>query len=114
MFGKVTFLEIGTGDAAETRNFFGQMFGWRFHPMGDGAEGWFETPAIRVGLHGNDPEPSIAVYFEVDDIAAAAARVRLLGGTAEGKIADEPDFGRFVSCRDPRGIRFGLHERSKA
>jgi uncharacterized protein len=39
---------------------------------------------------------------------SSAERVRAAGGEAEA-VVDEPGFGRFVNCRDPGGIRFGLH-----
>jgi predicted enzyme related to lactoylglutathione lyase len=46
------------------------------------------------------------LYFMVDDLEAAVARVRELGGEA-----DEPqptEGGRFSSCRDDQGARFGI------
>jgi predicted enzyme related to lactoylglutathione lyase len=101
--GQVSYLEIGSGDVAATRAFFAAVFGWPCHD-----EAWFQTPTIKAGLHGEDPSPQIYVYFNVSDIEAAAARVRAAGGEAE-EPTDEPGFGRFVNCRDPSGIRFGLH-----
>jgi predicted enzyme related to lactoylglutathione lyase len=101
--GTVSFLEIGSGDAAATQAFFGAVFGWPCH---DNA--WFQTPSIKAGTHGSDPAPQIYVYFHVTDLDAAAARVRAAGGEAR-EIKDEPGFGRFVNCKDPGGIRFGLH-----
>ena len=102
--GHVSYLEIGSGDLVATRTFFGRVFGWPCHD-----EAWFQTPAIKAGLHGEDPSPQIYVYFNVSDIEAAAARVRAAGGEAE-QPTNEPGFGRFVNCRDPGGIRFGLHQ----
>jgi predicted enzyme related to lactoylglutathione lyase len=102
--GQVSFLEIGSQDGAATRAFFGAVFGWPCHD-----EMWFETPSGKAGTHGDDPAPQIYVYFHVADLEAAAAKVRAAGGEAEA-LVDEPGFGRFVSCRDPGGIRFGLHQ----
>ena len=102
--GQVSFLEIGSGDVAATRTFFGMVFGWPCHD-----EAWFQTPAIKVGTHGNSSTPQIYVYFNVSDLEAATARVRAAGGEAE-EPTNEPGFGRFVNCRDPGGIRFGLHQ----
>jgi uncharacterized protein len=102
--GDVSFLEIGSGDAAATRKFFGAVFGWSCHD-----DAWFQTPSLKAGTHGDDPAPQIYVYFNVSDLDAAAARVIAAGGEAE-KPVDEPGFGRFVNCRDPGGIRFGLHQ----
>lgn len=108
MDGEISYIEVGSGDAAATARFLTDLFGWPFTPMGDA--GWFQTPSIRAGLHGDDPEHGIVPYFRVADIEAAAARVRELGGTVEGPGEDEPGFGRFCNCRDAQGLRFGLHQ----
>ncbi len=110
MGSEVSFIEIGAGDAGRAHAFLEQLFGWDFHVMGTGPEGWFQTPSIKVGVHGNDPDPGILVFFGVSDLEVGIAKVRELGGEA-GEAADEPGFGRFSICRDPQGIRFGLHQR---
>jgi hypothetical protein len=102
--GTVSFLEIGSTDMAATRKFFGEVFDWPFRD-----DMWFQTPTIKAGLHGNDPTPQMYVYFHVVDLDAAAARVRAAGGEAS-EIKDEGEFGRFVNCKDPGGIQFGLHQ----
>ncbi len=109
MSSVVSFIEIGAGDAGKARVFLEQLFGWDFHLMGKGAEGWFQTPSIKAGLHANDPAPGIFVFFGVPDLEEAIAKVRELGGEA-GEPTEEPGFGHFSFCRDPQGIRFGLHK----
>ena len=109
MSSVVSFIEIGAGDAGKARAFLVQLFGWDFHLMGKGAEGWFQTPSIKAGLHANDPAPGIFVFFGVPDLEEAIAKVRELGGEA-GEPTEEPGFGHFSFCRDPQGIRFGLHK----
>lgn len=109
----VTFIEMGSGSAEHSSRFFAGLFGWRFHPIDDeGAAGggWFETPTGRIGLHGNDPQWQMLPYFRVDNMDLAVERVRELGGEAEKRITNEPGFGRFCHCRDPQGMRFGLHQ----
>jgi uncharacterized protein len=108
MHGNVSFLELGSIDAESSRAFFERVFGWSFHPMSQGA-GWFQAPAMRVGLHGNDPQPQIYVFLEVPELERAMALVREAGGEADPPTS-EPGFGKFSSCRDPQGIRFGLHQ----
>jgi uncharacterized protein len=104
-----TYLEIGSAAAPSTAKFFADVFGWAFTPMG--AEGgWFQTPTMKVGLHGGDAAPQIHVYFAVTDLAAAVARIRAAGGHASEPGPDEPGFGRFANCKDPTGIAFGLHQ----
>jgi predicted enzyme related to lactoylglutathione lyase len=100
----VSFIEIGSSDAGAIQAFFGSVFGWPCH---DGA--WLQTPTIKAGAHGGDPAPQIYVYFNVADLEAAAQRVRASGGEAD-PVTDEPGFGRFVNCRAPGGIIFGLHQ----
>jgi len=110
MTGEVGYIEIGTGDATITSQFLADLFKWPFHTMGDSGDGWFETPGIKAGLHGNDTSYGTVVYFRVIDIEATAARVCELGGEVQRSGADEPGFGRFYSCRDPQGFRFGLFQ----
>jgi len=107
---EVSYIEIGVSDASKSRAFLEQMFGWTFHPFGQGGEGWFQTPTLKAGVHGGDPNWGFLVYFGVLDLEGAIADVIRLGGTAEVPT-DEPGFGRFCHCRDPQGLRFGLHQR---
>jgi predicted enzyme related to lactoylglutathione lyase len=111
MHGNVSFIELGTSDTERSRPFFERVFGWSFHPMAQGG-GWFQAPSMRVGLHGDDPRPQIYIFFEVPDLEQAIALVREAGGEADPPAPEEPGFGRFSNCRDPQGIRFGLHQQS--
>jgi predicted enzyme related to lactoylglutathione lyase len=107
--GEPSFFEIGVPDAKRAKAFYGPLLQWTFHPMG-GEQAWVQTPTIRGGLHDEDQECRIDVFFAVRDIDAAVATVRSLGGHAEDPGADEPGFGRFSFCRDDQGVRFGLHQ----
>jgi predicted enzyme related to lactoylglutathione lyase len=113
MHGDVSFIELGSSESDTTKSgpFFQKVFGWHFHPMPQGG-GWFQAPRIRVGLHGNDPGQQIYVFFEVPNLEEAIATVRAAGGEADPPMSEEPGFGRFSNCRDPQGIRFGLHQRA--
>lgn len=103
--GRVSYLEIGSGDVVATRKFFGTVFDWPCH---DNA--WLQTPDLRAGTHGDDPAPQIYVYFNVEDLPSAIARVIAAGGEASDPT-DEPGFGSFSNCRAPGGISFGLHHK---
>jgi predicted enzyme related to lactoylglutathione lyase len=104
----ISFIEIGSSDAAGTGRFLGQLFGWPLQPMGNVGEGWLQTPTMKAGLHGNDPSPGFLVFFAVPDVEMARSKVIALGGSAEPPT-DEPGFGRFCICADPSGLKFGLH-----
>jgi uncharacterized protein len=110
--GTISYVELGSGnDASKTSDFFAQLFGWNFTPMGSEGGGWFQTPTILAGLHGNDSAPAITPFFQVADLTAAVAKVRELGGHADDPGPEEAGFGQFSNCRDPQGICFGLHRK---
>ncbi|GIG56884.1 hypothetical protein Lfu02_12560 [Longispora fulva] len=111
MGGEPAFFEIGVPDAGRARDFYGRLLRWTFPPQGDGGQTWVQTPTIRGGLHGDDQERRIDVFFAVADIEAAVATVRELGGEADDPRPEEPGFGRFAFCRDDQGVRFGLRQR---
>ena len=110
MAGEPTHFELGVDDAKRAKSFYGRLFGWTFHQMGDGEEGWIETDGVRGGLHENDPSSSVVVCFSVQDIDAALATVRELGGEPGPAGPNEPGWGRFAECVDDQGTRFGLHQ----
>jgi uncharacterized protein len=109
MSGHPSFVELGVPSGSAARGFYEQALGWRFQDMGND-NFWAQTETAQIGLHPQDPDACFVVYFAVDDLDAALERVLKLGGR-EVRRADDPKFGRFVECRDPQGVRFGLHQR---
>jgi predicted enzyme related to lactoylglutathione lyase len=110
MTGELSFFELGVGDTARAREFYGGLFGWEF-----AEEGTIRTPNVRGGIHGGDAGASPLVFFGVEDLERALERVRELDGElAEELDSDDPDkvarFGRFALCRDDQGSSFGLHQ----
>ncbi|SEL29720.1 VOC family protein [Rhodococcus maanshanensis] len=110
MHGELTFFEIGVPDSGRAQAFYGRLFGWEFPPTGVGDQVSITTPGTMAGLHDQDAEARIAMYFAVDDIESAVRTVRALGGTAEDPRPEEPGFGRFTTCTDDQGVQFGLHQ----
>lgn len=111
MHPEISYIEIGSSDAVSTGGFLERLFGCSFNVLGSGGEGWFQTPTMKVGLHGKDPSPGFLVFFGVSDLDAAVSRVSALGGNCEAPT-EEPGFGKFCICTDPSGLKFGLHQRS--
>ena len=116
MAGEVSFIEFGATDAMTARSFYGKLFGWSFEP-GPGGDGYLiRGVGVPAGIHGGDEGASPYVFFRVDDLDAALARVEELGGAREPAGEDHGDedqaarFGRFALCRDDQGSAFGLHE----
>lgn len=108
MSGQPAHFEIGARDAKRARDFYGRLFGWTFRTT-RGYDAWIDTPGVGGGLHGGDDASDIQIYFSVPDIEAAVKQVRELGGEAEEPGAEGAS-GRYVSCRDNQGVRFGLHQ----
>ena len=113
MKGEPSHFEIGVAEATRAKRFFADLLGWEFEAFGQGEAAVVRTPTVRGGLHDGVQQPSITIYFEVEDIDRAVDLVRSLGGKAEQPSPAEPGFGRFAHCEDDQGLRFGLNERPK-
>jgi predicted enzyme related to lactoylglutathione lyase len=117
MAGELTFFELGVEDAERGRAFYAGLFGWEMAPGPSGRGFVITTPNVAGGMHGGDAGAAPYVFFSVEDIDAAVARVRELGGSVvEIDVEDEDNeetiarFGRFKLCRDDQGSSFGLHQ----
>lgn len=115
MSGEPVFFEIGVEDVRRGKAFYGALFDWNFSPGPSGEEGFMiGTSGIPGGMHGNDAGAVPYIFFRVDDMDAALARVRELGGSADDIDPSSEDsaaeYGRFQLCKDDQGSAFGLHE----
>jgi uncharacterized protein len=116
MAGELSFFELGVDEVERGRAFYEALFGWRFE-LGPSGQGFtIATPNVSGGIHGGDRGATPLVFFQVDDMENALARVRELGGLVEEIDLEGDDesvarFGRFKLCRDDQGSPFGLHQR---
>jgi len=115
MAGELSFFELGVDDAERGRAFYGALFGWELEPTPGGGGFAIGGSSVPGRMHGGDPGASPYLFFRVDDMEAAAVRVRELGGTVEEIDLDDDAetiarFGRFKLCRDDQGSPFGLHQ----
>jgi predicted enzyme related to lactoylglutathione lyase len=108
--------ELMAGDADSDIPFYQDLFGWTEtgrHEMGpkgdyhlfgnaDGQVGGIMTKPARI------PVAIWSYYFEVDDVDAAAARVKEAGGAVVNGPMDVPDGSRIVQATDPQGANFAL------
>jgi predicted enzyme related to lactoylglutathione lyase len=106
ILGDLCYFVLPVGDADRAQRFFGGLLGWRFEP--GNVPGGYQIEGVSPpgGLHGGGEGSGPELYFVVDDLDSAIARVRELGGGAE-----EPQpttGGRFARCRDDQGMRFGI------
>lgn len=115
MSGDLAFVEFGVEDAERGRVFYESLFGWEFTAGPSGQGFTVSLPNVGGGIHGGDKGAAPYVFFTVDDIEVAVARVIELGGSiddidVEGDEDSVARFGRFKICRDDQGSPFGLHQ----
>jgi predicted enzyme related to lactoylglutathione lyase len=108
MASSLVWFELPAGDTDRAREFYARLFGWNFEPFGD--EDYHVTYEGRGAVYGAPGHKGLLAYFGVDDIDAAVARVRELGGES-GDKQEEPGVGQYAHCSDPDGNRFGLFRR---
>jgi uncharacterized glyoxalase superfamily protein PhnB len=97
--GSLFYFTFGVEDMERARQFFSTLLGWQLE---GGHIANISTPG---GLHQQSP-PTIDLWFVVDDIQAAVAKVRELGGNAEEPVLY--DSGWSATCDDGQGTRFSL------
>jgi predicted enzyme related to lactoylglutathione lyase len=108
----IVHFELPAGDAARAKEFWSSFLGWKFRD----AEGDFEY-SMTEGLEpvgavypAQSGERGPIVYFAVDDMDAALARVGELGGSVELEKQPIPGIGWFARCQDTEGNRFSLFQ----
>jgi uncharacterized protein len=104
MSGGPSHFELGVPNTDLARAFYGDLLGWAIDERG-----WIDTGGVRGGLHGDDPDTGIVLYFDVPDLKGAVQRVRELGGEADEPEQPDPS-GWYTSCRDDQGVAFGLRQ----
>lgn len=112
--GALSWNQLNTNDVEGARKFYAQLFGWEDETFEeDGAtyltvsvDGW-RNGGIMTMPEGVQAPPHWLVYFAVEDVEAAAAKVRELGGEVIVPPMDVPA-GRITVARDPQGAVFGL------
>lgn len=99
---------LRAGDSRAARDFYTSVLGWSWQP-GRVADGWGADGAVPMtGLSGGNDRTVIVPMYRVDDVAAAVARVRALGGTASDP--EQMPYGITSECEDDQGTRFYLGE----
>lgn len=110
--GQIVHLSIPTKNIQATAKFFGEIFGWKFSPMGDSY--WLAeepgnvcalTQVERIANNGDYAIP----YFSVEDIDASIRKALKVGGLlVEPKTKISSDYGYFAIIQDPQGVSFGI------
>ncbi|TWF79648.1 putative glyoxalase superfamily protein PhnB [Pseudonocardia hierapolitana] len=107
--GQITYAAFWTRDVARADRFYGRVLGWRTVPSPN-ADGLptrqVSDLALPLGLRATDRAPTLAPYYAVPDVDAAAELVRAAGGTAAEP--GDRSYGRAAECVDDQGLPFTL------
>lgn len=117
--GTPGWFELQTRDYSGAVGFYRSVFAWETneadtpgfayttmrHPTGEG-----ELAGIMdaTALLGEDAPSEWSIYFVVEDIDGALAKLKALGGSVVTGAEDTP-FGWLATVRDPAGAQFKLH-----
>jgi predicted enzyme related to lactoylglutathione lyase len=111
--GAICWNELASSDLDASPGFYGDLFGWRTEPF-EGGEMRYLTikngEANNGGMRDLQPQepPNWLVYFAVDDVEQAMAKVGELGGSTLAGPFDMA-MGKIGVVRDPQGAVFALY-----
>ncbi len=109
--GELGYWTLAVADVDRAAAFYGGVLGWTFEPAqpGDGGDHRYRhvsNTTVPMGVHDDPAAAPQTLYYRVDDLAAATARVAELGG----EVLEVTDYasGANARCRDDQGIEFDL------
>jgi len=104
---EIGYFTIAVPDVNKGAAFYGSLFGWTFDPAFTSHDyRHINNTLLPGGLVNHDQQPVLRPYYRVDDIRAAVAKVRALGGKAEEPT--ESKSGWCALCHDNQGVSFDL------
>lgn len=109
--GELFYWSLPAPEAAESKAFYRELFGWEFGNPGNQGGMHIENRLPDGGLGGGREGTHPELFFRVGDLDEAMVKIRNLGGTAE--MAGEGPEGRHAICVDDQGVSFGLSEPSE-
>ena len=109
--GELGYWTLSVPDVDRAAALFRGLLVWAFEPTqpGDGGDHRYRhvsNTAVPMGVHYDPAAAPQTLYYRVDDLAAATARVTALGG--EVLDVTEHSSGGNAKCRDDQGVAFDL------
>jgi uncharacterized protein len=111
--GAMSLNQLNASSPQVAQDFYSDLFGWRFEQVNEEPPYWgiYNGERLNGGmmpLPEESPAPSHwLVYFTVEDLDGAAARIGELGGEVVVPPMAVPG-GRILVARDPQGAYFAL------
>jgi len=113
--GALVWNELASPDLGASSAFYSELFGWTIAPFEGSPEPYLSIKNAGANNGGIRPltppgvPPHWLVYFGVEDIEAALAKVAELGGeTIAGPI--DIQIAKIAVVKDPQGAAFALYQ----
>ena len=108
--------ELATRDMEQAQQFFSALLGWEFEAAPNSPapyavirnNGRMNGGIMKMDDSCGEMAPNWSVYFTVEDIDAALAKLKQLGGNTLMGVFDVGDVGRMAVVSDPQGAVFDL------
>ena len=117
--GRVAWFDVSTSNLAQSKEFYGKLFDWRFNPVpgtdlaAEIVAGGTAIGTLRVAEGKISPFNGV-VYIQVTDVQAACRKAKELGGTVVSgfpfNLTDGT--GAIGLVVDPAGHPVGLYSRT--
>lgn len=113
MANPVVHFEVLGKDGQALSKFYGEAFGWQMQDVMDGSYYMVDTAADGgipggVGAAPDAGSGHVTFYVQVDDPAAALAKIKSLGGSTVSEPMDVPGGPTIALFADPEGHVVGL------
>jgi predicted enzyme related to lactoylglutathione lyase len=114
--------ELYTTNLDRALTFYSHVFGWRaFDAVDMGEMGKYQMFGRLFPIGGMMKKPPMLaqapphwlMYFMIDNVHAGVARVTAAGGQVLNGPEEVPGGDWIVTCRDPQGAAFALHQKKK-
>jgi uncharacterized protein len=115
--GTVSWIDLGTTDAAAAKRFYTRLFGWAAEDLPAGPGGTYTMLTVHgkkvaalyeMGTDMKGVPPHWNTYVTVENADAASERAVRLGGKALCPAMDVFDAGRMATLEDPTGAVFNV------
>jgi predicted enzyme related to lactoylglutathione lyase len=104
--GDLYYFTLPVHDLSRAQAFFTAVLGWQFPDPQQGHIANISAPPGGIATVTGDASTRAQLWFVVDDIHAAVAKVRELGGSATDPV--NYDSGWSADCVDDQGTTFNL------
>jgi hypothetical protein len=107
--------ELQTRDLEAARTFYEKVFGWTYDVDANNYVAVKAGERVQAGMmqiedSWGDVPPNWSIYFLVEDVDAAAAKARELGGNIMVPPSPAGEIGKFSVVQDPQGAAFSIIE----